>query len=72
MTYEQKAVLWAEEHGIVEYRVKGRTLIYNVSYPAYLNNPRYTVQFHVDLDSGKTVNKKFLKRYDPKGAYNRH
>ena len=37
----------------------------------YLNNPRYTVQFKVDLNTGKTVESKQLKRYDPKGVYNR-
>ena len=72
MTYEQKAVLWAEEHGIVEYRVKGRTLIYNVSYPQMCYEPRSTYQFKVDLDTGISSQGVKLKRYDPKGVYNRH
>ena len=63
---------WAEEHGIVNYRLQGWYLIYNVSYPAYLAEPRRTYQFKVDLRSGKTVESKQLKRYDPKGIYNKH
>ena len=70
--YEQRATLWAEDHGIVEYRVKGKYLIYNVSYPAMACEPRRTYQFHINLDTGRTVVNKQLKRYDPKGVYNRH
>lgn len=46
-------------------------MIYNVSYPEYLNNPRYTVQHTVNLDimsEGAVVK---LGRYDAKGVYNR-
>ena len=70
--YNQLAAAWAEEHGIVEYRVKGKYLIYNVSYPAMVYEPRRTYQFHIDLDTGRTVVNKQLKRYDRKGVYNRH
>lgn len=70
--YEKLAIRWAEEHGIVEYRVSGRFLIYNVSYPAMAREPRRTYQFKVDLEAGKTVESKQLKRYDLKGVYNRH
>lgn len=69
---EQAAIRWAETNGIVEYRISGKYLIYNVSYPAYLSEPRRTYQFKVDLESGTTVESKQLKRYDPKGIYNRH
>lgn len=72
MTRNQKAMLWAEEHGILEYRVNGKYLVYNVSYPAVACEPKRTYQFKVDLDTGKTVESKQLKRYDLKGAYNRH
>ena len=68
---QNKAIRYAETYGIVHYRVQGNYMIYNVSYPKYLNNPRYTVQFKVDLNTGKTVESKQLKRYDPKGVYNR-
>lgn len=70
--YNKAATKWAEEHGIVEYKVKSKYMIYNVSYPAYLSEPRRTYQFKVDLTTGKTVESKQLKRYDPKGVYNRH
>ena len=69
---QQLAVLWAEEHGILKYRIDGWYMIYNVSYPAYLNEPRRTYQFKIDLHTGKTVDSKQLKRYDPDGIYNRH
>lgn len=69
--YQARAIEYAEKYGIVEYRVKGNTMIYNVSYPAYLNNPRYTVQHIVILDTFNSTTK-ILKRYDPKGVYNRH
>ena len=69
---EQAATAWAEQYGIIEYRVNGKYMIYNVSYPAAGCEPRRTYQFKVDLEIGKTVESKQLKRYDPKGAYNRH
>ena len=43
---------------------------FNVSYPAYLGNPRYTVQHEVNLDTGKETTKR-LKRFDSKGLCNR-
>ena len=70
--YKHRAIAWAEEYGIVEYRIKDKYMIYNVSYPAMACEPRRTYQFKVDLDTGKTVESKQLKRYDPKGVYNRH
>lgn len=69
---EKLATEYAEEFGIVEYRVQGWYLIYNVSYPAYLGNPRYTWQFKVDLRTRRIIERKQLKRYDPKGIYNRN
>lgn len=68
--YAQLAIVWAEKYGIVEYRVKGKYMIYNKSYLAYLYEPRYTVQHTVDLDAMKELPTKRLKRYDPKGRYN--
>lgn len=69
---KQRATEWAEEHGIIEYRVNGWYLMYNVSYPAIACEPRRTYQFKIDLHTGQTVESKQLKRYDPKGVYNRH
>ena len=69
---EMRATAWAEEHGIVKYRTQGPYLIYNVSYPAIVCEPKRTYHFKVDLQTGKTVESRQLKRYDPKGAYNRN
>lgn len=70
--YKNKALIWAEEHGIIEYRVNGKYMVYNVSYPAMACEPKRTYQFKIDLDTGKTVESKQLKRFDTKGLYNRH
>lgn len=69
---EMMATAWAEEHGIVEYRTQGPYLIYNVSYTSMACEPRRTYQFKVDLRTGITLESRQLKRYDPKGVYNRH
>lgn len=61
----------AERFGVLDYKVKGNFMIYNVSYPAYLSNPRYTVQHKFDLRTCKEVETKTLKRFDPQGYNNR-
>lgn len=68
--YDILATQYAERYGIVEYRVSGNEMIYNVSYPEYLNNPRYTIQHRVNLDTLR-VQTKQLKRFDSKGLVNR-
>lgn len=68
--YEQRAIQWCERYGIVEYKLKKNLLIYNVSYPAYLGNSHYTIKHIVNLDTMQETTQQ-LKRYDPKGAYNR-
>ena len=35
--YEQRALQWCERYGITEYKLNKNLLVYNVSYPAYLN-----------------------------------
>lgn len=67
--YNELAIHFAEKYGIVEYRVKGNLMIYNKSYPAYLSNPRYTVQHCINLDTGKDTTKR-LKRFDKNGYLN--
>lgn len=71
MDYAQKAICWAERYGIVKYRVKGNKMIYNRSYPAYLNEPAYTIQHTVNLDTMTEEHTKRLKRLDREGFYNR-
>lgn len=68
--YELKARQFAEKHGIIEYTIKGNEMKYNVSFPKYLNNPHYTIQHIVNLDTGKEQTKQ-LKRFDSKGLVNR-
>lgn len=68
--YTMKAIEYCERCGIIKFSVKGRYLVYNVSYPEYLGNPRYTMQHKVDLQTGKEEVKQ-LKRFDKKGLYNR-
>ena len=69
--YEVMAAQWAEKYGIVDYKVKGKYMIYNVSYPATMFEPRYTMQRQVDLTTMRTVVNKKLQRYDKKGEVNR-
>lgn len=69
MDYSRNAKLYAEKYGVIEYRVKGRYMIYNKSYPATSCEPRRTYQHKVDLVTGiSTVT--LLKRFDGKGYYN--
>ena len=68
--YESIARQFAEKHGIIEYTIKGNEMKYNVSFPKYLNNPHYTIQHIVNLDTGKEQTKQ-LKRFDSKGLVNR-
>lgn len=67
---KQAALRYAEKYGIVSFRVKGWKMVYNVSYPAYLNNKRYTVQHTVNLQTGESTSR-VLKRYDSGGEINR-
>jgi hypothetical protein len=68
--YELVATQYCERYGIVQYKVQGYKLIYNVSYPAYLSNPRYTVQHTIDLRDMSHSSKQ-LQRFDSKGLENR-
>jgi len=68
--YEFLSRQFAEQYGIVKYRVNGNLMIYNVSYPAYLSNPRYTIQHTVNLDTGEDCTRQ-LKRFDTSGLQNR-
>lgn len=70
MSYDDLALAYAEKYGIVEYDVRKNIMVYNVSYPAYLNVPRYTVQHRINLDTGQDT-PVYLKRYDKRGEYNR-
>lgn len=68
---QNRAIRWAEQYGIVQYRIKGTTMIYNVSYNGSLCENRYTVQHKVNLISMKEQKPVTLKRFDKKGYLNR-
>lgn len=70
MTQEEYVLCYVERYGIINYRVKDGKIIFNVSYPAYLSNPRVTYQHIHDIKTGKEVVKQ-LKRYDKGGEQNR-
>lgn len=53
MNYANVAVQWAERYGVVDYRLESHFMIYNVSFPACINNSHYTVQHTVDLKTLK-------------------
>ena len=69
--YDILAQLYTEHHGISKYSVKGKYMIYNVSYPAYLSEPRRTYQFKVDLDTYQSSKGVLLDRFDKSALVNR-
>ena len=69
--YVMLATIYVENYGILNYSVRGNKLVYNVSYPAYLSNPRYTIQHIVNLDTMQEQTKR-LQRFDTKGLANLH
>ena len=56
--YEHKALLYAEEHGVIEYHVDGNKMIYYSSFPL----ERSTIEAVVDLDT-MTEGRKYLPEY---------
>ena len=69
--YKLRALEYAEKYGILEWKVKSNKMIYLVSYPKYLSNPAYTVEFTIDLDTF-SASSRVLSRYYKKGLVNRH
>ena len=67
--YENEALLYAELHGILEYKVKGSLMIYYANYPEYLTEPRRSYKVTYNLNT-KTEKRKLLKRYNKSGNYN--
>ena len=60
-SYEDKALRYAERHGVIEYHVKGNKMIYYMSYPL----ERATMKVVVDLDALKEEKRTQLKGYYP-------
>ena len=67
--YENEALLYAELHGILEYKVKGSSMIYYANYPQYLAEPRKTYKVIYNLKT-KTEIRTLLKRCNKLGNYN--
>jgi hypothetical protein len=66
---ELAAQLYAEKHGIVDYKVKGNRMIYYANYPAYLTEPKYTMKVTVRLNTLKEERQR-LTYWNPKGNSN--
>lgn len=68
--YQMLADRYAEEYGIIVYKVEGQYIVYNVTYPKYLGKPEHTIQHKVHLDNGGHASRT-LKRVDKRGYLNR-
>ena len=66
---EQKALEYAEKHGILDWKVKGNRMIYYSNYPEYLTNQKYTIKVTVRLDTMQEERQK-LTKWNPKGNVN--
>lgn len=69
-TFKERAIVWAEKYGIIEYSLRGHFMVYNKSYKADTFEPHYTVQHTVDLRNMQELPTKRLKKFDRKGLYN--
>jgi hypothetical protein len=65
----QRAIEYAEKHGIVEFKVNGNRMIYYANYPAYISEPNRTYKVTIRLDTMKEE-RKLLNKYYPKGNHN--
>ena len=61
MTKEQKALLYAEKYGILDYKIKGNRMIYYANYPEHLSEPRKTYKVTVRLDTMKEERQRLTK-----------
>ena len=67
--YNDEALLYAELHGILEYKVKGSLMIYYANYPKYLAEPRRSYKIVYNLKT-KTETRTLLKRCNKLGNHN--
>lgn len=68
--YEEKALRYAEEHGIVEYSVDGCKMTYYANYPAYIAEPKRTYKVTVNLITGIEDLRVRMKRWNKAGNHN--
>lgn len=67
MSYQDKALMYAERYGIIDYRVEGKYIIWNQNYTnsefmggKWMNKP-FTIQAKVNLDNYKMQSRKLQK-----------
>lgn len=65
----QRAIEYAEKHGILDFNVKGNRMIYYANYPAYLAESDRTYKVTVRLDTMREE-RQLLNKYYPKGNNN--
>lgn len=65
MTNEELAIKYAERFGIVEYEVKGTTMVYYTNY-----SDKVTYKVTVDLNKQDEIERKHLKKFNKKGNRN--
>ena len=63
------ALQYAEEYGILDYKVKGNRMIYYANYPAYISEPRRTYKVTVRLNTLKEE-RQLLTKWNAKGNSN--
>lgn len=61
----EKALQWAEKHGIIEYKVKGKNMLYTVTYPTE-GSYRHVVNLETNEEKITA-----LKRRVKSGVFNR-
>ena len=66
---ENRAIRYAEEFGILEWKRKGNRMIYYTNYPSYLSEPKRTYKVTVRLNS-MTEERQLLTKWNPKGNVN--
>ena len=66
---EQRAIEYAEEHGIIDYKINGNRMIYYANYPPYIAEPNRTYKVTVRLNTMKEE-RQLLNKYYPKGNLN--
>ena len=66
---ELRALRYAEEFGILEWKRKGNRMMYLANYPAYLSEPRKTYKVTVRLNS-MTEERQLLTKWNAKGNVN--
>lgn len=68
--YEVLASKYAEEYGIIEYKVDGNKMIYYANYPEYMSEKRRSYKVAVNLDEMKEESRVLLSKWNKNGNHN--